>query len=74
MGRRNQMEHRYMEKPLQLKSLIDFCETNELQNALVTSIDQIGATKTDPLKITFLPAAVYAYNIGDITLKKKTSY
>ncbi len=66
--------NRYMEKPLQLKSLIDFCETNELQNALVTSIDQIGATKTDPLKITFLPAAVYAYNIGDITLKKKTSY
>lgn len=66
--------NRYMEKPLQLKSLIDFCETNELQNALVTSIDQIGATKTDSLKITFLPAAVYAYNIGDITLKKKTSY
>jgi predicted AAA+ superfamily ATPase len=66
--------NRYMEKPLQLKSLIDFCETNELQNALVTSIDQIGATKMDSLKITFLPAAVYAYNIGDITLKKKTSY
>ncbi|MBI1266203.1 MAG: AAA family ATPase [Cryomorphaceae bacterium] len=66
--------NRYLEKPLQLKSLIDFCGTNELQYALVTSIDQSGTTKTDPLKITFLPAAIYAYNIGDITLKKKTSY
>lgn len=63
--------NRYFEKPQELKSLILFCKTNSFQNALVTSLDKIGVKKIESLLLTFLPAAVYTYNIGEITLKMK---
>ncbi len=34
-------------------------------------MDKQGIKKLDKLRLTFLPAAVYTYNIGDITLKLK---
>lgn len=65
--------NRYFEKPQELKSLIQFCETNRFQTALVTSIDQTGIKKVADLLFSFIPASVYSYNIGDITLKMKNS-
>ncbi|MDX2247172.1 MAG: ATP-binding protein [Bacteroidia bacterium] len=63
--------NRYFEKPHELKSLVQFCKTNGFQNALVTSLDLSGVKEVETLSFTFLPAAVYSYNIGDITLKMK---
>jgi hypothetical protein len=63
--------NRYFEKPQELKSLFHFCKANELDKALVTTIDLQGLKKMESLQFTFLPAAVYTYNIGDITLKMK---
>ncbi|MFD2598865.1 ATP-binding protein [Sphingobacterium corticis] len=63
--------NRYFDKPNELKSLIAFCKSNSFQKALVTSIDQSGYKKIDDLLFSFLPASVYSYNIGDITLKMK---
>lgn len=63
--------NRYFDKPQELRSLIKFCDTNKLKSALVTSIDQIGTKETYGLRFTFLPASIYAYNIGEITLKMK---
>ena len=65
--------NRYFEKPNDLKSLIHFCKNNNLQKALVTSIDQLGIKQIDNLIFSFLPASVYSYNIGDITLKMKNN-
>lgn len=65
--------NRYFGKPNELKSLITFCKNNNFQKALVTSIDQSGVKEIDSLKFTFLPASVYSYNIGDITLKMKNN-
>lgn len=65
--------NRYFEKPNELRSLIQFCKANGFENALVTSIDQQGLKETADLAFTFLPAAVYCYNIGDITMKEKNS-
>ncbi len=65
--------NRYFEKPQELKSLIQFCKTNVFQTALVTSIDQLGVKDVGDLSFSFLPASVYTYNIGDITLKMKNS-
>lgn len=66
--------NRYFDKPGELNSLIQFCKSNGLTKALVTSIDAQGIKKIDTdLTLTFLPAAVYAYNIGDTTLKMKTN-
>lgn len=63
--------NRYFEKPQELKSLIQFCNANSFEKALVTSIDQIGTKSVDNLLFSFLPASIYSYNIGDITLKMK---
>lgn len=63
--------NRYFDKCNDLKSLIRFCETNALKEALVTSIDKQGVKTVDGLKLSFVPCSVYAYNIGDITLKAK---
>lgn len=65
--------NRYFDKPNELKSLIQFCKSNNFQKALVTSIDQAGVKELDNLALTFLPASVYCYNIGDITLKMKNN-
>lgn len=65
--------NRYFEKTNELKSLIQFCKANGFQNALVTSIDQTGVKEVDNIKLSFLPAAIYSYNIGDITLKMKNN-
>lgn len=65
--------NRYFEKPNELKSLITFCKNNNFQKALVTSINQSGVKEIDNLLFSFLPASVYSYNIGDITLKMKNN-
>jgi hypothetical protein len=66
--------NRYYEKPQELKSLLQFCKANSFTNALVTSIDQTGVKNIDNMAFSFLPASVYSYNIGDITLKMKNMY
>lgn len=65
--------NRYFDKPQELKSLIQFCETHKFQSAVITSIDQIGTKVIQGLSFTFLPASIYAYNIGVITLKMRTN-
>ncbi len=59
--------NRYFSKPGDLKSLIYFCNRNKLDKTLVTTIDQQGVKELDDLKITFIPASVYAYNVGFIS-------
>lgn len=63
--------NRYVEKPRELKSLLHFCRTNQLQKAMVTTISQTDTKQMDELSLTFLPASIYCYNIGNATLKKK---
>ena len=65
--------NRYFEKTAELNSLIQFCKNNQLKSALVTSIDKIGSQDIGELKFTFVPASVYAYNIGENTLRMKNS-
>lgn len=65
--------NRYFEMPQDLNSLIHFCKSNEFENALVTTIDKQGTKKINDLNFTFLPASVYAYNIGENTLRMKST-
>lgn len=65
--------NRYFNSPQELKSLIQFCKTNSFNAALVTSIDQIGTKTIAGIEFSFLPASIYTYNIGDITLKMKNT-
>ncbi|HCR76124.1 MAG TPA: ATPase, partial [Chryseobacterium sp.] len=63
----------FFEMPQDLSSLIQFCKSNQLNSALVTTIDKIEAKKVSDLNFTFVPACVYAYNIGENTLRMKST-
>lgn len=64
--------NRFYENPNKLKSLIHFCKVNNLRNALITSIDKSGNKVVEDIEFTFVPASLYAYNIGVGTLDRKT--
>lgn len=63
--------NRYVEKPSELKSLLNFCEANNLKSALITSIDQSGSKDLQKIKLYFLPAALYAYTVGKNTITQR---
>ncbi|MBX2895296.1 MAG: ATP-binding protein [Cyclobacteriaceae bacterium] len=63
--------NRYFEAPNELKSLTTFCIENDLKQALVTSIDKSGVKEYQSVQIQYLPAAVYAYNVGKNTLESQ---
>jgi len=66
--------NRYFDKPKELTSLAHFCTQNKLTASLVTTIDKQGNATVGDIHLTFLPASVYAYNIGVITLMKKSNW
>lgn len=61
--------NRFFETPNALKSLFTFCSENALTEALVTTIDKTGEKELNGVTIQFLPAAVYAYNVGKNTIE-----
>lgn len=63
--------NRYFDRPQELISLIQFCNNNKLNKAVVSTINKMGNKDLHDLKLTFIPASVYAYNIGENTLKMK---
>lgn len=65
--------NRFFEMPQDLTSLIKFCKANDFENALVTTIDRQDTKVASEINFTFVPASVYAYNIGENTLKMKTT-
>ncbi|MCG9879359.1 MAG: ATP-binding protein [Bacteroidia bacterium] len=63
--------NRFFEAPNELKSLCSFCEENNLKEALVTTIDKTGSKEYKEIQIQFIPASVYAYNVGKNTLESQ---
>lgn len=65
--------NRYVEKPGALKSLLQFCEKNQLASALITTIDKQEDVVHKDIQLLFVPAAAYAYLVGLRTLQQKQS-
>jgi uncharacterized protein len=63
--------NRYFEKPAELKSLLQFCQKNNLKSALVTSIDKEGIIPHNGIDLNFYPSAMYAYVVGANTIQQK---
>ena len=59
---------RYVENPAELKSLIKFCQENDLKQALITTLHLQKVIEHDGIQLNFLPASAYAYTIGANTL------
>jgi len=56
--------NRYFEKPGELKSLLNFCQTHRFKTAMVTTLDQWGTKSVADVTLSFIPAAVFCYNAG----------
>ncbi|WP_127122286.1 ATP-binding protein [Chryseotalea sanaruensis] len=63
--------NRYFEAPNELKSLTTFCQENKLAMALATTIDKSGVKEYNNIQIQYLPASIYAYNVGRNTLESQ---
>ncbi|HWV29169.1 MAG TPA: ATP-binding protein [Dyadobacter sp.] len=61
--------NRYYERPEELKSLLQFCEKNNLKSALVTTIDKEGTIEKNGITLNFVPSSIYAYIVGVNTLE-----
>lgn len=61
--------NRFFDNPHELKSLLQFCEVNHLTSALVTTAELGGSKTVKDISLTFIPASLYCFNVGDITLK-----
>jgi len=61
----------YYDNPQDLKSLISFCKENNIFKPLVTTIDIEGEKTNNGISIAFMPASIYAYNVGNNTLAGK---
>ena len=66
--------NRFFEKPKELVSLIHFCEQNKFNATLVTTMNVNGNKTVGDLDISYVPAAVYAYNIGVNTIERKSTW
>lgn len=61
----------FARNPRKLKSLLGFCKKNNLDSAVVTTIDVNGTEIVDGIKLHFIPAATYAFTVGIKTLERK---
>jgi predicted AAA+ superfamily ATPase len=63
---------RFYNKPNELKSLLSFCQKNNLKSAMVTTIEKEGIVTVNNIDVDFVPAATYAYAVGSNTLRQKS--
>ena len=56
--------NRYYQKPQELKSLSTFLITNELEKAIVTTIDVTAEVDFGKYTFDYVPSAIYCYTIG----------
>lgn len=63
--------NRFYEAPGELKSLVQFCQKNNLHSALVTTLDKTGTITLQDITLHFVPASVYAYVVAHNALEQK---
>ena len=64
---------RYVDQTAELKPLLDFLKNNKLPTALVTTTSKYIYKSLSSVGIQFIPAALYAYIVGDNTIKQHKS-
>ncbi len=62
---------RYVDKPAELRSLLQFCETNKLKQVTVTSRTVDSIRVVNGITLEFIPAATYCYTVGRNLVRAK---
>jgi len=55
---------RFVAKPWELKSVIQFCHSNGLGEAIITSRTKAATQIVDGIQMIFKPASLYCYGVG----------
>lgn len=63
----------FFNNPGELKSLPYFMERNNINSAIVTSINEEGIKMLNGYKLHFIPVACYAYIVGENTIRRTRS-
>jgi predicted AAA+ superfamily ATPase len=63
---------RFYRKPFELKNLIRFCHSNNLDSATVTTKSKTGSTIMENIRFDFIPTSLYCYTVGHNLIKGKT--
>lgn len=55
---------RFFERPSELKSLLQFCHSNQIPSVSVTTRTRSGVRECEGVRIRFMPASLYCYAVG----------
>ena len=55
---------RFFKRPYELKNVIQFCNSNNLKEAVVTTLTKSGKQIIDNVVINFIPTSIYCYTVG----------
>lgn len=64
---------RFVDRPGELRSLLDFCHTNGLEDVMVTSRTRTAVRTVEGVKLLFEPASAYCYRLGYNLIKRLSS-
>ena len=62
---------RFYKKPIELKNLLKFCHSNNLDNATVTTKSKTGSTVMENVHLIFIPTSIYCFTVGHNLIKRK---
>jgi uncharacterized protein len=63
---------RYCEHPGELKSLLEYCNDNKLDTALVTSKTKTATCTIEGVQLKFIPASIYCFTVGYNLIRGKS--
>lgn len=62
---------RFYKKPVELRNLLQFCHTNNLDTAVVTTKTKTGNIRMENVHLDFIPTSIYCYTVGYNLIKGK---
>ena len=65
---------RFVKNPYELKSLFNFCRTNGIKEAVVTTLSKQEEFLFDDLKIEFIPTSLYCWTVGRNLVQAQSNF
>ncbi len=56
--------NRFVKKPHELNNLVSFCKKQDLDSAMVTTIDKFENSNLNEISLAFVPASLYCLSVG----------
>lgn len=64
---------RFYARPSELRNLLNFCHSNNLNSAVVTTKSKTGTILMENVALNFIPTSLYCYTVGHDLIKHKST-